>query len=81
ERGRFYAVKRGKRVAVLNGAGILFRAPELWKGLFGLGGRESAHRFGMAASKGEPAQATYHSVTAVPAAFRQLTLVDVLRKA
>jgi len=79
--GRFYDVKKGKRVARLTGAGILFRAPELWKGLLGLGGPASARRFGAVSAKGEPAQATFHSVTAVPAAFKQLTVVDVTRKA
>lgn len=79
--GRVYEVKRGKRVALLNAAGILFRAPELWKALFAVGGKTSLQRYGMQTSKGEPAQYAYHSVTAVPALFRQLTLIDVLRKA
>jgi hypothetical protein len=60
---------------------VLFRATELWKGLTGLGGPKGVRRFGMVASKGEPAQRAYHSVTAPPAAFRQLTLIDALRKA
>jgi TldD protein len=79
--GRFYDVKQGKRVARLAGAGILFRSPELWKGLLRLGGSESARRYGAISSKGEPSQLTYHSVTAVPAVFKQLTVVDVTRKA
>jgi TldD protein len=83
-RGRdnfFYEVKKGKRVALLSNAGVLFRAPELWKGVLTLGGAASARRFGMAANKGEPAQTSYHSVTTVPALFRQLTVIDALRKA
>ena len=79
--GRVYEVKDGKRVARLNGAGFLFRSTDLWKSLAGLGGPESVQRFGCAAQKGEPMQQTYHSVTAPPAAFEQLTLIDVLRKA
>jgi len=79
--GRIYEVKKGKKVAMLGGGGVLFRAPELWKGLYALGSSASARRFGRCAQKGEPAQAACHSVTAVPAAFKQLTLIDPQRKA
>jgi TldD protein len=79
--GTAYEVKRGKRVAIIGGAGFLFRAPELWKSLLALGGPPSARRYGMAAAKGEPAQTGYHSVTVPPAIFKQLTLIDPLRKA
>jgi TldD protein len=79
--GRTYEVKRGKRTAIIVGAGILFRAPELWKALARVGGQESLRRFGVEARKGEPAQVAFHSVTAPPAQFTQLTLIDPLRKA
>jgi TldD protein len=78
--GRFYEVQKGKRVALLAGAGTLFRAPELWKGLTALGGAASVRRYGQEVSKGEPPQRSYHSVSVPPAAFKQLTLVDVRRK-
>jgi TldD protein len=78
---RVYQVKRGKRVALLDMAGILFRAPELWKSLRVLGGPAAARRYGFASAKGEPLQEVYHSVRAVPAAFQQLTLIDPQRKA
>jgi TldD protein len=80
-RGSTYEVKRGKRVARIAGAGVLFRAPELWKALQAVGGAASARRYGGTDQKGEPAQVTYHSVTAVPATFKQLTLIDPQRKA
>jgi TldD protein len=79
--GRVYRVKGGKRVAKLNSAGFLFRATDLWKGIKALGGADSLRRFGHESSKGEPAQRTYHSVTAPPAVFKELTLIDVMRKA
>ena len=79
--GKFYEVKDGKRVARLVGAGLLFRAPELWKALRALGGPESLQRYGLRATKGEPPQSAYHSVTAPPAVFEQLTIIDALRKA
>ena len=79
--GRVYEVKKGKIVSMIGGGGVLFRAPELWKGLHALGGAASSRRFGSFSAKGEPSQSTCHSVTAVPAVFRQLTLIDPQRKA
>jgi TldD protein len=78
---RIYEVKNGKRVARIVGAGLLFRAPELWKGLKAVGGPDSLGRYGFPSLKGEPQQRTYHSVTAPPAVFEQFTVIDVLRKA
>jgi TldD protein len=78
---KIYEVKNGRRVARIVGAGVLFRAPELWKGLKALGGEESLRRYGFSAPKGEPGQTGYHSVTAAPGVFEQLTLIDILRKA
>ena len=79
--GRVYEVKDGKRVARLFGAGFLFRATELWKEVKAVGGAESVRRYGVSADKGEPAQRTYHSVTAPPAVLEQVTFVDIMRKA
>lgn len=79
--GRVYEVKGGRRVAHVDGAGILFRAPELWKELHRVGGAESARRYAMVTTKGEPEQTCYHSVTVPPAAFKQLTVIEVGRKA
>ena len=79
--GRVYEVRGGKRVARLDGAGFLFRSTDLWKGLKVLGDAASLRRFGYSAGKGEPEQRTYHSVTAPPAVFQELTLIDVMRKA
>jgi TldD protein len=79
--GLAFEVKNGKRVARLNEAGLLFRASDLWKGLLEIGGKESSRRFGMMAMKGEPEQEHYSSVTAPTAVFKQVTLIDALRKA
>lgn len=78
--GVLYQVRNGKRVARLGNAGMLIRAPDLWKGLLALGGADSARRYGLSATKGEPPQEMFHSVTAVPSVFKQLTLIDVSRK-
>jgi len=79
--GNVYEVKNGKRVARIMGAGFLFRAPQLWKGLVALGGEGSLRRFGVESSKGEPEQVTYHTVTAPPAVFEEFTVIDPKRKA
>ncbi len=79
--GRIYEVKDGRRVARIAGAGFLFSAPELWKQLVAVGDESSLRRYGIASSKGEPAQVTYHSVTAPPAVFDELTTIDSTRKA
>jgi TldD protein len=79
--GTTYEVKRGKRTAVIAGAGVLFRSPELWKGLLALGGVPSVRRYGSLSGMGEPGQTTWLSVTAPAAAFKQLTVIDPLRKA
>src|ERR1041385_2328644 len=53
--GATYEVKGGKRVAIIGGAGFLFRASELWKGLLALGVPEAARRYGLVSDlKGEP---------------------------
>jgi TldD protein len=80
-RGRMYEVKNGKPVARVAGGGFLFRAPELWKSLAALGGEASRRRVAMFRSKGEPRQTTWHTVSAVPGVVKQLTVVDLMRRA
>jgi TldD protein len=79
--GNAYEIKRGKRVALIPGVGLLFRAPELWKTLTALGGPASVERFGALNRKGEPSAVTSHSIAAPPAVFNQLTVIDPQRKA
>ncbi len=79
--GQAYEVKNGKRVALLTNGAILFRTPELWKNITQLGGVASTRRFGHEPGKGEPYQSGCHSVTAVPAAFKNLSFINSLRKA
>jgi TldD protein len=79
--GVTFEIKRGQRVAMIGNAAVLFRAPELWKGLLALGGTTSSRRYGMFDGKGEPPQNSSYSVTAPPALFKQLTYIDPLRKA
>lgn len=79
--GNAYEINKGKRVARLPRAGIMFRTPEIWNTAIGLGDAKNTQRFGIESIKGEPRQISYHSVTSVPMAFKDLTVVDVARKA
>lgn len=80
-RGAVFDIRNGKRVARFDSAGFLFRATDLWKSVQRMGGEASLRRYGMRTTKGEPAQRCQHSVTAVPVAVKDLTLIDPLRKA
>ena len=75
--GRAYEFKGGKKVARIINPAVLVYTPELWKSLHLLGGERSKVRTGHVALKGEPVQASYHSVTAVPAVFREQTVFDM----
>jgi TldD protein len=79
--GKVYEIQHGKKVAILEGAGFLFRAPEFWKSLTALGGSKSAKRIARRGSKGQPTQTAYHTVTAVPGIFKDLSVIDPSRKA
>lgn len=77
-------VKRGKRVARLDSreAGILFRSTDLWRNLVALGGAGSLRWVSEGESeKGEPSQTTRYSIGAVPAVFKDVSVVDFMRKA
>lgn len=79
--GRCYEITNGKVSAVLESAGVLFKAPELWKSLMALGGKDTLQRYGSVSPKGQPAQRAANSVSAVPALFENGTIIDFMRKA
>lgn len=79
--GRAYQLKDGKKKSLLTKSGILFRTPELWKSLSSIGGSKSVKRFGVKVRKGQPPQSAFHSVTAPPASFEEMSVIDILRKA
>jgi TldD protein len=79
--GKVYEIQQGKKAALLNGAGILFRTPEFWNSLSLLGGTTSARRMPSGGQKGQPAQYVHHSVTAVPGLVKDLSIIDLHRKA
>lgn len=81
--GNAYQVKDGRRVARYMNAGLLMRTSELWSNIVAIGGSSQAvrHGYGQGVSKGEPPQYSLHSVTSVPILFKDVTAIDVRRKA
>lgn len=65
--GMCYEVRDGKRVALLVNAAVMFRAPEVWKSVTAVGGKDSKFRF--------------LNVTSVPMAIKDCTFIDITRKA
>lgn len=80
-RGNAFEVRNGKRVSRVPLAGLIFRTSEIWNAATALGGAASAQRFGIRDDKGEPKQESFYSVTAVPMSFKELTVIDISRKA
>jgi TldD protein len=80
-RGTMREIVRGKLGRFVYGGALAFRSPELWKTVAGIGGPGTERLFGQSRSKGQPAQQTVHSVSAVPAKIPQLSIIDLTRKA
>lgn len=78
--GDLYEVRDGKRTARIAGGGLWFKTSELWSNLQELGSTGTSRRLGMISMKGEPMRSTEYSVTAPPALFNDMTLIDVTRK-
>ncbi len=76
-----FRIKKGKRVARIANAGMLFRSPELWGNLQALGGASSILQVGTQHWKGEPLQFAYSSVEAPPALFKEMSVINPAQKA
>lgn len=79
--GKAYEIRKGKRSAIYLTAGILFRTTELWNNIIALGGAKSVEYFGLKSEKGQPEQSCDSGVYAPPAIFKDMTVVDISRKA
>lgn len=79
--GTAYEIKGGKRVSRLMNAGILFRSSEIWNNVVDLGGKETEMCISLNQKKGEPEGEAHHTVRAVPARIKDLTFIDITRKA
>lgn len=78
--GDLYEVRDGKRTARVAGGGLWFKTAELWNNLEELGAVIKSRRLGMTSTKGEPIRTTEFSVTAPPALFNDMTIIDITRK-
>ncbi len=79
--GRVYEIRKGKQVARLANAGMLFRTPELWSNLVQLGGHESMRYFGLHSKKGQPEQTAVSGVYSPPCVVKDITVIDITKKA
>ncbi len=70
----------GKLGEVLGGAQILFDATQLWKTLLEIGGKDSVEISSALGGKGQPNQLNEFSIAAVPARFKDMTVIDGRRK-
>ncbi len=73
--GTMFEIKNGKRIGRYLDGSVIFKTPELWNNLIGLGGEESVMRYGIDSRKGQPVQSSTSSVFAVPAVFKELTVM------
>lgn len=79
--GKIRKIVNGKLGPYLDGAGVLFHAPEIWKNVNALGGTKEARWFGYRRWKGQPIQRMTHSVGAVPARIHDVDIIDIMRQA
>jgi TldD protein len=70
----------GKLGPILVGADILFASTELWKSLLEIGGPTSMAMSAHGSRKGQPVQSTLYSIEAVPARFKDMTVIDSTRR-
>lgn len=73
-------ITNGKMHASLVNLGYMLDMPSFWRGLVALGGKSSVRHMPMSRIKGEPLQGATHTVSAVPAKFRNVAAVDMLRR-
>jgi TldD protein len=76
-----YEVRNGKRTRFIRNSEVLFRAPELWKGLQAIGGQRSQVWTGVSVWKGQPGQQHDFGVRGVPARFNRVPVTDRSRQA
>ncbi len=80
--GSAFLVEKGKRVARIAGAGMLFRTSELWGNLQALGGPSSVLTVGTVDAKTNFAwKQVYSSVHTPPALFKEMSIINPFQKA
>lgn len=76
-----WKIKNGKRVAKIANVGMLFRTSELLENLVQLGGPETVLNNGDGSGKGQPDQASFSTTSSPAALFKDMTIIDITRKA
>ncbi len=79
--GSAFLIEKGKRVARIAGAGMLFRTSELWGNLQALGGPSSVLTVGTADTKNTLWKQAYSSVHTPPALFKEMSIINPFQKA
>ncbi len=77
-----FLIEKGKRVARIQGAGMLFRSAELWGNLQAVGGPSSAIPVGTADAKTNNFwKVAYSTVHTPPALFKEMSIINPFQKA
>ncbi len=80
--GEAFFIEKGKRVARIAGAGMLFRTSELWGNLQALGGPSSVMPVGTADPKTSAfLRLAYSTVSTPPALFKEMSIINPYQKA
>jgi TldD protein len=79
--GTMREIVNGRLGDKLKYGGFLFDSAQIWKDLTAIGGPKSASRIASSDDKGEPNQTTMYSVEAVPGIIKNMSIIDMLRKA
>ncbi len=69
-------IRKGKLERYINDSAIMIRTPEFWKSMMALGGASSRKDYGFICKRGQPEQALEYSVSAVPAIFQNVGLIN-----
>lgn len=71
----------GRLGDVIHGAGFLFNSMEFWKSVTAVGGASSVQQVSSSSRKGQPTQSSGHHVSAVPITVKNLSIIDMRRRA
>jgi TldD protein len=74
-------INNGKLGPILTDVAYLFRTTEMWKNVTAIGGVNSSQRLAVSHAKGQPSQTTSHTVTAVPMAVKNMSIINPSRRA
>jgi hypothetical protein len=74
-------IVNGKLGPICTRAGYLFGANELWKNVTAIGDATSVRHVNSGDYKGQPGQETTFSISSVPMAVKNISIIDTSRRA